>query len=264
VPEPSSDGTRAIRVVSAGAVFAALGVLVMALEPLHGAVLLVLTPQHGFDSGDLLAVPFFVVAAFLALTPSSPLVRTWNAAAQRSSGRSQRRAPLALVPIGVGLVVLGTLDRIWARVHPSDTTELAASLATVGVAVVAALLLARGSPVGRDRSVALGVVAAFAVGSLLDVAAQPKGTVLGATLVALLLTATVRGRPRALLWVASGVVLTVDLFALWSVRESDTVLAARGGASTRAIALGVVLVLYGVARFSMPRHATTGDLLHAA
>ena len=242
----------------------AVSVALLALEPVHGAVLLVFTPQHGFDSGDLLAAPFLVLAVVLLLSPASPVVHAWDAAA-RTRAEPRRRGSGALVPFGVGLVVLGTLDRIWPSVHPSDTLELVVSLATMGAATVTALVLASRSVPRVDRALLLAAVGTFVAGSLLDTLAQPKGTVLGPTLLAGFLVWSARGRARALVAVGLAMLVVVDSLALWSIHESDTVLAVRGGGGTRTIALGVVLLLEGLTWFvTARRHVDVSDLMHAA
>jgi len=258
--------TRAIALMVASGLLAVLGVVLVAVEPVHGAVLIVLTPQHGFDSGDLVAAPFLVLSALFVLAPTSPVVLAWDDRA-RACARPERRplTALALAPIGIAFVVLGVLDPVWAGVHPHATTELVASLVTILLAGGVALFLAGRSEVGRDRLLVLGAVAAFVTGSVLDTVAAPKGTVLGPTVLVLFLLASTHGRGRRILWVGLLAVSLVDLLALWSIHESDTVLAARGAGWTRTIALGVVLVLYAVARFAGPRRRVdTPDLLHAA
>lgn len=256
--------TRPMVLMVTAGLLAVVGVVLVAVEPVHGAVLIVLTPQHGFDSGDLVAAPFLVLSALVALAPTSPAVIAWD---DRARARPERRrlTALALAPIGFAFVTLGVLDVVWAAVHPHATTELVVSLVTVTLAGGVALFLASRSVVGRDRLLVLGAVVAFVVGSVLDTIAAPKGTVLGPTALALFLLASTHGRGRRILWAGLLAVSVVDLLALWSIHESDTVLAARGAGWTRTIALGVVLMLYAVARFAWPRRRVdTPDLLHAA
>jgi hypothetical protein len=221
----------------------ALAVVVVAVQPWHGATLVALSPRHGVDEGDLLALALLVpAAAAFARTAVGRAV-----AARIRSAPLLLGAPAAAGALGFALLLIGVLDIGDVLEEPGRAAE------ALGIFVFAlafgwvVVALAAGSPPlpaprGRVQLIcAMSLVAGFVVDSWM----RPSGTVFGPALLAaaVALTASTPGARR----VAVGLVVALTLLnvaSLTDFRGIDVQMAEHGGAPARSAAVGVVLVAF--------------------
>ena len=101
-----------------------LAVGLFAASPLHGPILFVVSPGHGFDLGDIAALAAVVVAARLA----RPLL-----ASVRGPLRILTRSRPALAGLGAALAVTGLLDRAGVAEALGVAYDVVAALTLVAI-----------------------------------------------------------------------------------------------------------------------------------
>ncbi|MGE3619852.1 MAG: hypothetical protein AB7L84_05245 [Acidimicrobiia bacterium] len=248
----------------------------MATEPWHGAVLVVLSPRHGIDVGDLAALAALVLAG-IVLSPTAA------GRALRRTARAAAAGPLgdpvpARVAAGVALVVAGAVGLTDA--DPGRAPDAVLALGT------AALVAWAGATAGPRAWSALAV---SGPGYLLDALAVPTGTAFGPAALAVAAAVAIRWGPApgdarpsdratgtgsgALEPVAAGrtarvglrgtgrapalalaftvvatACVTVSVAALADLSGLDVLVSRFGDGGARTLALGVELLLAGVAR----------------
>ena len=247
-------------------VVAALAIIVA--QPFHGAVLVSLTPEHGFDAGDLLAVPFLVAAGTLARgSPprrgASPVGADRGATAPGGAATTRREA-LCAVPLGLALLavaLLGSAD-VRRRWGARPALLVAAGVVGAGVAGTLAFAGAHGRRGGRRRAPwYLLAFAAVTAGALADTAALPSGTVFAALAPVLLVASTRRPGLRAAHWYLLAATLSAaNLVALADVAGLDVVMASESGGPARTVALGAVLTIGGLGDHLWADGSGAGDL----
>lgn len=230
-----------------------LGILALAaslvlcvLEPLHGPVLLSLSGSHGFDLGDLVALPLALVGiALLAGGTLHTALLGWLASTFRDQVRA---ASVALVAFGASLILV----QVFGEASVSDTVAHAGALPAalslvtlVGVGVLFADPANSREVFGTSLTV---VLAALLLGFLVDVTDAAAGSVVGPTVLAAVLAVTMGRRQPAAQWILGSltvVLIVSDLASLVDVRTLEPERELFGGGLMRTGALGVVLVVAG-------------------
>ena len=195
-----------------GAALLVASAVVFVLSPLHGPVLLSLSGSHGVDVGDLVALPFLAVGAFLLA--GGPSHRHLLRLAERAGGDLATAAGWMLIATGAAFVLVLLVDEssLPEQVPHAGGPSLVLSL--VSLAALAVLLLDRetceevlGAPLWISG---VALLAGFAV----DLTHPEAGPVVGPTVLAALFFVTLGRRMRAARW-AMGVLLV--LFVLWDL-----------------------------------------------
>jgi hypothetical protein len=214
----------------------------IAFQPWHGATLLSVTADHGVDTGDLLAIPVLVLAAWLVDAP------------RRARGlvaglpRREHLGPAALAAVGVAALLISALD-VTGLDHGVVANAVApALLALAGSALLVVVL--SGTPVwvcSAPRS-ALTPWLVLLAGLLVDAFFPPTGTVVGPTLLAGYLAVTARSG-----WIAAGLALiaagliAANIMSIADIGGVDVLMARSEGAAARTAALGLVLTAAAIA-----------------
>jgi hypothetical protein len=223
-----------------GMVFAALALsgLVVLIEPWHGPIVISAVAEHGFDAGDLLAVPLVVVALCLVGAGASPPEPT-------RGGRIRSAASACTL----GSVLLAAQA---ARLLDIDERIPLLSyllLGLLGLALawfigeqVAGVPLQVEGLTGRIWMVG----AAFLVGLVVDLLVVPSGTLFSAIAAAGSIAVLARSPIVRAAFGAAGVAMAaVSVTSLIDVAGIDVVMAKDQGGAARGAALGLVLVAAG-------------------
>jgi len=226
--------------------------LIVAVEPLHGSIVLTVMPDRGLDSGDLIVLPLLLLAGWLVGS---------SAGRDATDGRENRiRGAASTVCLGASLVAIGSL-------RLADVTQrggliaffLALLLGSTALWFVAEIVLGEGPLLDglTGRGWLLGAV--LLVGSLIDLLFVPSGTVFGVAALALCVALFVRSRGlRVVMLVLAMAFVMFNVASLSDIARIDEVMSGDNGAAARSTALGLVLIALGVAAWQQPtrRHPT--------
>jgi hypothetical protein len=220
--------------------------LIVAVEPLHGSIVLTVMPNHGLDSGDLIVLPLLLLAGWLV---GSGVRR------EAADGRENRvRGAASTVCLGASLVAIGSL-------RLADVTQRGGPIAFVlalllgGTALwfVAEIVLGEGPWLDGLTGRGWLLCTVLLVGSLIDLLFVPSGTVFGVAALALCVALFVRSRGlRVAMLVLAMAFLMFNVASLSDLARIDEVMSGDNGAAARSTALGLVLIAIGIAAWRQP------------
>jgi hypothetical protein len=216
----------------------ALSGLVVLIEPWHGPIVISAVAEHGFDAGDLLALPLVVVALCLVGAGASPAEPT-------RSGRIRSAASACTL----GSVLLAAQA---ARLLDIDERIPLLSyllLGLLGLALawfigeqVAGVPLQVEGLTGRIWMVG----AAFLVGLVVDLLVVPSGTLFSAIAAVSCAAVLVRSPlARGVFITAAAAMALLTVASLTDLAGIDVVMAKDQGGGARSVALGLILVTLG-------------------
>jgi hypothetical protein len=243
--EPAKISGRFLRAGTV-ALLLVIGAAVELTVPWPGPIVLTLLPAHGVDAGDLLAVPFLVLAAIVAFGQSRSPNR-WSVAATIAAG---------LLLCIVGLARLGEVDDELRRELDLVVACLVVAL-LICIVVWSAGLFPRVSSVSRAGRTLL--VAAGA-GLLIDLLMPPSGTVFSAIFLLLALAVLVPSRPASVVAiVAAATLLVVSIMSLTDIAGVDITMATDQGGAARSASLGAALILVGAVGWPSSSSGVSND-----
>jgi hypothetical protein len=225
----------------------ALGIAaaVVTWQPWHGPILFTVLPDHGVDAGDLIVLPFVVVAAW-----------GFGSARRLASGSAEGHVdtvPRVAVAAGaVGavllLICLVRLTDLDDRLGPVNAGFALLLIVTTGWVLIELEALVVSS--GASWILEIAVATALVVGGVaVDLLVVPSGTVFGVAILAGVSAAALRrrfARLAAALAVLAVVLVLMSVASLTDIAGIDIVMAKDEGGAARTGALGLVGLAVGV------------------
>jgi hypothetical protein len=217
----------------------ALSGLVVLVEPWHGAIVISAVAEHGFDAGDLLALPLVVVALWLV-----------GAGASRPEPTRSGRIRSAASAWAVGSVLLAAQAARLLDIDERISLLSYLLLGFLGLAVawfvgeqVAGVPLQVEGLTGRIWMVG----AAFLVGLVVDLLLVPLGGTLFSAIAAVSCAAVLVRSPlaRGVFIIAAAAMALLTVASLTDLAGIDVVMAKDQGGGARSVALGLILVTLG-------------------
>jgi hypothetical protein len=242
------DSARRVEIM----VRAALAVMCLALaaglvvlDPLHGPIVFSLVSEHGLDAGDFVALPLVLVATYLVrdLVRHGRVGQVLRMLTDRHWVGSSALVLGLLLLVAQGARLLDLDDRIGVLPY-----LLVLALAVSVVWFVVDLVLHPPTGRGGFRGRAWVVGALLLSGLLMDALLTPSGTLMGAILVSGYAAVVVRASVTRVVFAVMAIAFTLlTVASLTDIGGIDVAMAKDQGGGARSAALGLLLVVVGIA-----------------
>jgi hypothetical protein len=243
--QPVPTGLRAVGAGSC--VVAAVSLIVT--EPRRGPVLLIVSSSHGVHLGDLPAAALLVLA--IQLVGGRAVVRQPGVRARRRRAGGPWVPIVASLTAGIVLLLVGGSELAEPALQHHPLVDATISAAVVAVATWVAVAA------GPSATVPSLILLA---GMIIDGQLTPTGTVIGPALLAGFLgVGAPSGLARTALTLTATVFAGASLASLRDVWGIDVRMAAADGGPARTAAVGVVLLVAGVAAWWSARVGPTSE-----